>query len=112
MNPIEPRAADKAKKKKRKGFYFEPLNDKTLTAFKAAIMSVSERAVEELNCGKLKRILIEGAEGTIIISKTGENAVTRTFPKNTSNKILYCKYCGNNLIKKDKICPICGNKVM
>ncbi|MHA1146922.1 MAG: roadblock/LC7 domain-containing protein [Promethearchaeota archaeon] len=44
----------------------------------AAILSVSERAVEELSRGDLKRILIEGADGTIILSKAGENAILAT----------------------------------
>ena len=41
----------------------------------AAILSVSERAVEELARGNLKRILIEGEDGTIILSKAGNNAI-------------------------------------
>lgn len=44
----------------------------------AAILSVSERAVEELARGDLKRILIEGVEGIIILSKSGENAILYT----------------------------------
>jgi predicted regulator of Ras-like GTPase activity (Roadblock/LC7/MglB family) len=41
----------------------------------AAILSVSERAVAELARGDLKRILIEGNNGTIILSKAGNNAI-------------------------------------
>ena len=51
------------------------VNDGIVSAMSAAILSVSERAVEELARGDLKRILIEGADGTIILSKAGENAI-------------------------------------
>ena len=85
MNSKEPYAADKAKKRKRK---IKPIDDSIIAAFIAAIMSISERAVEELDCGKLKRILIEGAKGTIILSKTGEIIVIRSPPENKSNKNL------------------------
>ncbi|KKL26929.1 hypothetical protein LCGC14_2390320, partial [marine sediment metagenome] len=40
-----------------------------------AILSVSERAVEELARGDLTRILIEGIDGQIILSKAGSNAI-------------------------------------
>lgn len=51
------------------------VNDGIVSAMSAAILSVSERAVEELSRGVLKRILIEGADGTIILSKAGNNAI-------------------------------------
>ena len=51
------------------------VNDGIVSAMSAAILSVSERAVEELSRGNLKRILIEGADGTIILSKAGNNAI-------------------------------------
>lgn len=51
------------------------VNDGIVSAMSAAILSVSERAVEELNRGNLKRILIDGEIGTIILSKSGENAI-------------------------------------
>jgi len=51
------------------------VNDGIVSAMSAAIQSVSERAVEELARGSLKRILIEGEEGTIILSKAGNNAI-------------------------------------
>ena len=51
------------------------INDGIVSAMSAAILSVSERAVEELARGDLKRILIEGVDGTIILSKAGENAI-------------------------------------
>ncbi|GAI61180.1 unnamed protein product, partial [marine sediment metagenome] len=48
------------------------------SAMSAAIQSVSERAVEELERGELKRILIEGLNGIIILSRAGENAILCT----------------------------------
>lgn len=57
------------------------VNDGIVSAMSAAILSVSERAVEELARGNLKRILIEGDEGTIILSKAGENAILATLTK-------------------------------
>jgi hypothetical protein len=44
----------------------------------AAILSVSERAVQELARGELKRILIEGIDGLIILSQAGQNAILAT----------------------------------
>ena len=54
------------------------VNDGIVSAMSAAILSVSERAVEELARGDLKRILIEGVAGTIILSKAGSNAILAT----------------------------------
>ncbi|KKK41347.1 hypothetical protein LCGC14_0595360 [marine sediment metagenome] len=51
------------------------INDGIVSAMSAAILSVSERAVEELARGDLKRILIEGVDGQIILSKAGSNAI-------------------------------------
>ncbi len=57
------------------------VNDGIVSAMSAAILSVSERAVEELARGDLKRILIEGVDGIIILSKAGENAILCTLAK-------------------------------
>ncbi|MHA1291171.1 MAG: roadblock/LC7 domain-containing protein [Promethearchaeota archaeon] len=57
------------------------VNDGIVSAMSAAILSVSERAVEELARGDLKRILIEGLDGIIILSKAGENAILCTLAK-------------------------------
>ncbi|MFO7796568.1 MAG: roadblock/LC7 domain-containing protein [Promethearchaeati archaeon] len=51
------------------------VNDGIVSAMSAAILSVSERAVQELARGDLKRILIEGLDGIIILSRAGENAI-------------------------------------
>ena len=51
------------------------VNDEIVSAICAAILSVSERVVKELDRGDLKRILVEGDEGIIILSKVGEKAI-------------------------------------
>ena len=57
------------------------VNDGIVSAMSAAILSVSERAVDELARGELKRILIEGEDGIIILSKAGSNAILATLTK-------------------------------
>jgi hypothetical protein len=54
------------------------VNDGIVSAMSAAILSVSERAVQELARGELKRILIEGIDGLIILSQAGQNAILAT----------------------------------
>ena len=61
------------------------VNDGIVSAMSAAILSVSERAVEELARGDLKRILIEGVDGIIILSKAGQNAILCTLAKSDSS---------------------------
>ena len=61
------------------------VNDGIESAMSAAIQSVSERAVEEIARGALKRILIEGEDGTIILSKAGNNAILCVLAKQNSN---------------------------
>jgi hypothetical protein len=61
------------------------VNDGIVSAMSAAILSVSERAVEELVRGDLKRILIEGVDGIIILSKAGENAILCTLAKSEAS---------------------------
>ncbi|MHA1729459.1 MAG: roadblock/LC7 domain-containing protein [Promethearchaeota archaeon] len=46
-----------------------------VAAMSAAILSVSERASQELARGNLKRILLEGEDGLIILQQCGENAI-------------------------------------
>ncbi len=57
------------------------VNDGIVSAMSAAILSVSERAVQELARGELKRILIEGVDGLIILSQAGNNAILATLTK-------------------------------
>ncbi|GAB4323247.1 MAG: roadblock/LC7 domain-containing protein [Promethearchaeota archaeon] len=50
-------------------------NEGIVAAMSAAIVSVGERAAEELARGKLQRILIEGDVGTFILSQAGPQAI-------------------------------------
>jgi predicted regulator of Ras-like GTPase activity (Roadblock/LC7/MglB family) len=61
------------------------VNDGIVSAMSAAILSVSERAVEELARGDLKRILIEGNEGIIILSRAGQNAILCVLAKKNAS---------------------------
>jgi predicted regulator of Ras-like GTPase activity (Roadblock/LC7/MglB family) len=61
------------------------INDGIVSAMSAAILSVSERAVEELARGDLRRILIEGVDGIIILSKAGHNAILCTLAKSDAS---------------------------
>jgi predicted regulator of Ras-like GTPase activity (Roadblock/LC7/MglB family) len=61
------------------------VDETIVSAISAAILTVSERAVEELARGKLKRILIEGIDGLIILSKIGENAILCTLARSDSS---------------------------
>jgi len=56
-------------------------NEELISAMSAAILNMSEFAVKELNRGDLKRVLIEGNEGIIILSKAGENAILCTLAR-------------------------------
>ncbi|OLS13450.1 MAG: Roadblock/LC7 family protein [Promethearchaeota archaeon CR_4] len=51
------------------------VNEGIISAMTAAILSVGDRAAQELQRGTLKRILIEGEVGTIIISQAGQHAI-------------------------------------
>lgn len=46
-----------------------------VAAMTAAILSVGERAAQELARGNLKRILLEGAGGLIILQQSGEHTI-------------------------------------
>jgi hypothetical protein len=61
------------------------VNDGIVSAMSAAILSVSERAVQELARGDLKRILIEGLDGLIILSRAGENAILCVLASNDAS---------------------------
>ncbi len=56
-------------------------NDGIISAMSAAIQSVGARAAEELKRGKLKRILLEGDKGTMIMTAAGPNAILVTLAK-------------------------------
>ncbi|MHA1731055.1 MAG: roadblock/LC7 domain-containing protein [Promethearchaeota archaeon] len=50
-------------------------NEGIIAAMSAAIVSVGERAAQELARGNLKRILIEGDVGTFILTQAGPHAI-------------------------------------
>ena len=50
-------------------------NENMVAAMAAAILSVGERAAQELARGKLKRILLDGEEGLIILQQSGINTI-------------------------------------
>ena len=56
-------------------FTLSDVNNEIVSAICATILSISEQAIKELARGNLKRILIEGVNGIIILSKAGENAI-------------------------------------
>lgn len=54
------------------------VNHELISAIGASLISISNYAVKELSRGKLKRILLEGVNGQIILSKAGKNTVLCT----------------------------------
>ena len=54
------------------------VNHELISAIGASIISISNYAVKELSRGTLKRILIEGVDGQIILSKAGKNTILCT----------------------------------
>ncbi|TKJ23112.1 MAG: hypothetical protein CEE43_05180 [Promethearchaeota archaeon Loki_b32] len=61
------------------------VNDGIVSAMSAAILSVSERTLKELARGDLKRILVDGADGKIILSKVGSKAILCTLAKSDAS---------------------------
>jgi uncharacterized protein len=51
------------------------INDSLVSAMAAAIESVGERAAEELKRGKLRRIMMDGDAGQMILTQAGEHAI-------------------------------------
>ena len=71
-------------------------NYEIVSAICAAILAMSKHAVEELVCGKLKRILIDGADGKIILSKIGPNSILCMLVKNDARLEDIFQYFNNN----------------
>lgn len=53
-------------------------DDEVIGAMTAAILSISNRSGEELEMGKMKRVLVEGDAGSIIIMSVGSDFVLVT----------------------------------
>ena len=60
-------------------------NDDVVSAICATILNISVGALKELACGDLKRIIIDGVDGIIILSKAGENAILCTLAKSDAS---------------------------
>ena len=71
-------------------------NYEIISAICAAILAISKHAVEELVCGKLKRILIQGVDGIIILQKAGENAILCILAKSDASLGDAFQYFNNN----------------
>ena len=71
------------------------VNDGILSAICAAILSVSKGVVRELDRGGLKRILIEGDEGIIILSKARPNYILCTLVKSDASLGMFLHHFNN-----------------
>ncbi|MFX0165781.1 MAG: roadblock/LC7 domain-containing protein, partial [Candidatus Hodarchaeota archaeon] len=60
-------------------------NNNFVAAISATIVNISKGAVKEFARGDLKRILIEGVEGIIILSKAGPKYILCTVTKSNAN---------------------------
>ena len=61
------------------------VNDDVVAAMTAAVLSVGEKALHELQKGELVKILIEGEKGYIIMTTAGRNAILTVLAKHSSN---------------------------
>lgn len=57
------------------------VDDQIIGAMTAAILSISNRSGEELERGKMRRVLVEGDAGSIIIMSVGDDLVLVTLVK-------------------------------
>ncbi len=57
------------------------INDSLVSAMAAAILSVGERASNELKRGKMKRTLIESDQGQLVLTQAGDSAILVTLVK-------------------------------
>ena len=51
------------------------VDEEVIGAMSAAILSIGNRSGEELNRGSMKRIFVEGDEGSLVILSVGDDAV-------------------------------------
>lgn len=61
------------------------VDDGTVAAMTAAILSMGERATVELARGRLNRILVEGEQGYFILTGAGKNAILAVLTKREAN---------------------------
>lgn len=60
-----------------------------ISAMSAAICSVGARAIEEITSGELKKMIVEGDKGKIIITPSGRNALLTVFTSIDKNPAQY-----------------------
>jgi len=51
------------------------VDEERIGAMSAAILSISNRSIDELSRGTMKQILVEGNDGSLLIRSVGEDAV-------------------------------------
>jgi len=61
------------------------VDESVVAAMTAAMLSVGERAAQELVRGNLQQILLQGDEGYIIIKGAGMSAIITVLAKNDAN---------------------------
>jgi predicted regulator of Ras-like GTPase activity (Roadblock/LC7/MglB family) len=61
------------------------VDDGILAAMTATMISMGEKAADELERGKLSRILVEGAEGYLILTSAGKEAILAILTKSKAN---------------------------
>jgi len=117
------------------------VDETKIAAMTAALLSLAERSVMEMEKGMLDQIYVKGTDGYLLALQCGPKAILTISTTNdvrlglifldckrTCEKIadlimgdfedvdkseveLFCKYCGRKLIKKQKFCRFCGKKV-
>ena len=55
--------------------FAQNVNEALIGEISSSIQTNAEKSIEELSLGKLKRIIIEGEEGTIILTNAGNKAI-------------------------------------
>jgi uncharacterized protein len=66
------------------------INESLVSAMSAAILAVAESAAKELKRGTLKRTMIEGEEGNMILTQAGDHALLVTLvSKNAGLGIIF-----------------------
>ena len=53
----------------------QDVDETRIAAMTAAILSLAERAIHEMNKGDFENILVKGTEGYLLVLQTGRNAV-------------------------------------
>lgn len=51
------------------------MDEDRVSAISAAVLSVGERAMQELLCGELQQVLIQGEQGNVLLTYAGEQAL-------------------------------------